>query len=198
MMNLEWNDEQKLIPTIVQDVKTNNVLMLAYMNKESLELTKKTGYMHYWSRSKNKLWKKGEESGNFQKVVNLSYDCDKDAILARVHQTGNACHLNRYSCFSEEVFGDSLSVFSDLWTVFENRKKHQKEGSYVCKLLKDENLRVKKLGEELTEFIMAVKDKERGKTVTEAADLMFHIFVVLFSEDIHINSVAEELKKRRK
>lgn len=198
MIELEWNDEHKLIPTIVQDVKTNNVLMLAYMNKESLELTKKTGHMHYWSRSKNRLWKKGEESGNFQKVVSLNYDCDKDAILARVQQMGNACHLNRYSCFSEEVFGDPLSVFLDLWMVFENRKKSQKADSYVCKLLKDENLRVKKLGEELTEFIMAVKDKERGKIISEAADLMFHVFVVLFSEDIHINSVAEELRGRRK
>ncbi|MFA5771279.1 MAG: bifunctional phosphoribosyl-AMP cyclohydrolase/phosphoribosyl-ATP diphosphatase HisIE [Thermoplasmata archaeon] len=197
MIEFEWNDEHKLIPAIAQDVKTNNVLMLAYMSEESLELTKKTGYMHYWSRSKNRLWKKGEESGNVQKVVSLNYDCDKDTILARVRQTGNACHLDRYSCFSENVFGDSLSVFLELWSVFEDRKKHHKEGSYVCKLLKDENLRMKKLGEELTEFVMAIKDKDRGKVVTEAADLMFHIFVVLFSEDVHINSVAEELGKRR-
>ncbi|MGB2826298.1 MAG: phosphoribosyl-AMP cyclohydrolase, partial [Thermoplasmata archaeon] len=113
-----------LIPVVVQDVRNNNVLMVAFTNDEALELTKKTGYMHFWSRSRQSIWKKGETSGNVQKVVELLTDCDGDAILARVEQTGVACHTGTYSCFFDKPMGQN-DVVSELWSVFDERKGSQ-------------------------------------------------------------------------
>jgi phosphoribosyl-ATP pyrophosphohydrolase/phosphoribosyl-AMP cyclohydrolase len=191
------NDEMKLIPVIVQDIRNNNVLMLAYANDEALELTKKTGYMHYWSRSRNAIWKKGETSGHVQRVYELRYDCDNDAILARVEQEGPACHTGNYSCFSKEPLKPD-DIFNQLYRVFEERERNPTEESYTCKLLKDKNKMLKKIAEEAAEIIMAAKDEDRKQIIYEAGDLMYHLLVMLYSRRITMDEVMEELQRRRK
>lgn len=186
-----------LIPVVVQDVRNNNVLMVAFTNDEAMELTRKTGYMHYWSRSRQKIWKKGETSGNVQKVIELLGDCDDDAILARVEQTGVACHNGTYSCFFEEPMQPN-DIVSELWRVFEERKQGQSESSYTCRLFNNRNLLLKKIAEESSEVILAAKDGKRDEIVNEAADLMYHLLVLLFDEGIPIQDVHKELEGRRK
>jgi phosphoribosyl-ATP pyrophosphohydrolase/phosphoribosyl-AMP cyclohydrolase len=190
-------DEKGLMPVVVQDVRNNNVLMLAYMNDESLEQTKKTGYMHYWSRSRDALWRKGETSGNVQKVIELLTDCDGDAILARVEQTGNACHTGTYSCFSKDPIPPS-DIVSSLWRVFEERKKGQLESSYSYKLMRNRNLLLKKIAEESSEVIIAAKDGKREEIVYESADLLYHLMVLLYDEGITLDDIYKELEGRRK
>jgi len=189
--------EQCLTPVVVQDVKNNNVLMLAYMNKASLEQTKRTGYMHYWSRSRDALWKKGETSGNVQKVIELLTDCDGDAMLARVEQTGNACHTGTYSCFSNEALPPN-DIVTTLWRVFEDRKKGHSESSYTYKLMRNRNLLLKKIAEESSEVIIAAKDKKKEEIVYEAADLFYHLMVLLYDEGITLAEIYKELEGRRK
>lgn len=191
------NGEQGLTPVVVQDVKNNNVLMLAYMNKASLEQTKSTGYMHYWSRSRDALWKKGETSGNVQKVIELLTDCDGDAMLARVEQTGNACHTGAYSCFSKEALPPN-DIVTTLWRVFEDRKKGHSESSYTYKLMRNRNLLLKKIAEESSEVIIAAKDKKKEEIVYEAADLLYHLMVLLYDEGITLAEIYKELEGRRK
>lgn len=191
------SDEKKLLPVIVQDIRNNNVLMLAYMNDEALEMTRKTGYMHYWSRSRNVIWKKGETSGHVQKVYELRYDCDDDAILARVEQEGPACHTNSYSCFSKEPLRPD-DIFAQLYRVFEDREKNPTEESYTCKLLKDKNKMLKKIAEESAEIIMAAKDEDRKQIIYESGDLMYHLLVMLYSKRISMDEVIDELQRRRK
>ena len=191
------SDSESLIPVVVQDIKNNNVLMLAYMNDEALELTKKTGFMHYWSRSRNAIWKKGETSGNFQKCIELMTDCDNDAILARVEQTGVACHTGTYSCFSKDPIRQN-DIVSTLWRVFDDRKSGGNEGSYTYKLLKNRNLLLKKIAEESSEVIIAAKDKQRKEIVYEAGDLLYHLMVLLYDEGITVDEIYQELEGRRK
>ena len=190
-------EDGELIPVVVQDVKNNNVLMVAFTNAEALELSRKTGYMHYWSRSRQEIWKKGEESGNVQKVVELLGDCDDDAILARVEQTGAACHNGTYSCFFDEPLM-AKDIISELWRVFEERKKSQSEASYTCRLFNNRNLLLKKIAEESSEVILAAKDGKRAEIVNEMADLLYHLMVLLFDEKIPIGDVYSELEGRRK
>jgi len=190
-------DRQDLMPVVVQDVRDNNVLMLAYMNDEALELTRKTGFMHYWSRSRNAIWKKGETSGNVQKAIELLMDCDGDAMLARVEQKGVACHTGTYSCFAKDPI-PQRDVFKELWEVFEQRKASKCESSYTCKLMNNRNLLLKKIAEEGSEVIIAAKDKERGEVVYEAADLLFHLMVLLYDEGITMDDIKKELEGRRK
>lgn len=193
----EMSDAKELIPVVVQDVKNNNVLMVAYMNEESLEMTKRTGYMHYWSRSRGELWKKGETSGNLQKAVEILTDCDGDAMLARVEQTGVACHTGSYSCFSDRPFPPN-DILSELWRVFEDRKSSNCGSSYTCKLMNNRNLLLKKIGEEASEVIIAAKDGGRKEIVYESADLIFHLLVLLYDEGIPVTEILEELEGRRK
>jgi phosphoribosyl-ATP pyrophosphohydrolase/phosphoribosyl-AMP cyclohydrolase len=189
--------KQELTPVVVQDAKNNNVLMLAYMNQEAMDLTKKTGYMHYWSRSRNAIWKKGETSGNFQKCIELMTDCDGDAFLARVEQTGVACHTGQYSCFSKDPIPPN-DIVRALWRVFEERKETQEGSSYTVKLLRNRNYLLKKIAEESSEVIIAAKDKSRKEVVYEAGDLMYHLMVLLFDENITMDDIYGELEARRK
>ena len=189
--------KNSLIPVVAQDVRNNNVLMVAFTNDEALELTKKTGYMHYWSRSRQSIWRKGETSGNTQKVVELLTDCDGDAILARVEQTGVACHSGTYSCFSKDPIGQD-DIISELWRVFDERKKTQCESSYTCRLLNNRNLLLKKIAEESSEVLLAAKDRNRKEVVYEAADLIYHLLVLLYDEGIPMDEVYKELEGRRK
>jgi phosphoribosyl-ATP pyrophosphohydrolase/phosphoribosyl-AMP cyclohydrolase len=184
----------KLIPVIVQDVENNNVLMLAYANGESLRRTKKTGYMHYWSRSRNGLWKKGETSGHVQKVIQILKDCDRDALLARVKQTGPACHRNTYSCFSKKTF-NGRGVLDSLWATLQERKRKKPRGSYTVKLLKNSELRAKKLLEEAAELVLARKKKD---IIWEAADLIYHMLVLLTASNVSLNDIDKELARRFK
>jgi phosphoribosyl-ATP pyrophosphohydrolase/phosphoribosyl-AMP cyclohydrolase len=190
-------EEKELVPVVVQDVKNNNVLMLAYMNDEALELTKKTGYMHYWSRSRNAIWKKGETSGNVQRCIELMTDCDSDAILARVEQTGVACHTGTYSCFSKDPIRQQ-DIIAALWRVFDERKANPSDSSYTCKLFKNRNLLLKKIAEESSEVMIAAKDKSRKELIYEAGDLMYHLMVLLYDEGISMEEIHAELEGRRK
>ncbi len=190
-------DEKDLIPVVVQDVRNNNVLMLAYTNEEAMALTRETGYMHYWSRSRDAIWKKGETSGNVQRVIEILSDCDGDALLARVEQTGNACHTGAYSCFSKGPLPPS-DIVGELWRVFEERRRSASDKSYTYRLLTDRNLLLKKIAEEGSEVIIAAKDDDRGQTVYEAADLLYHLLVLLFGEGIALDEVYKELEGRRR
>jgi len=137
--------------------------------------------MHYWSRSRNAIWKKGETSGNVQKVVELMTDCDGDAMLARVEQTGVACHTGTYSCFAKEPIRQS-DIVTQLWRVFEERKASQSDSSYTVKLMKNRNLLLKKIAEESSEVIIAAKDRKREEVIYETGDLLYHLMVLLYDE----------------
>jgi phosphoribosyl-ATP pyrophosphohydrolase/phosphoribosyl-AMP cyclohydrolase len=191
------NETKESMPVVVQDIKNNNVLMLAYMNEESIELTKKTGFMHYWSRSRNAIWKKGETSGNFQKCIELFSDCDSDAMLARVEQTGVACHTGTYSCFYKEPI-PAEDIVTELWRVFEERRSGQNPSSYTFRLLSNRNLLLKKIAEESSEVIIAAKDKQKKEIVYEAGDLLYHMMVLLYDEGITMDDIYKELEGRRK
>jgi phosphoribosyl-ATP pyrophosphohydrolase/phosphoribosyl-AMP cyclohydrolase len=205
MVDFEKNDG--LVPVVVQDADTNEVLMLAYMNKEALELTQKTGFAHYFSRSRNKIWKKGESSGNTQEVKDILIDCDNDTILLKVKQNGPACHTGRKSCFftklqtGEKVLDKEQEIeynFIDkLYHTLLDRKNADKKTSYVSSLYhKGENSILKKVVEEAGEFCFAVKDNEKKDIIYEAADLAFHVLVALAYKNIHPEAILEELKRR--
>jgi len=196
-----------LVPVIVQDVDTNEVLMLAYMNEEALELTKKTGFAHYFSRSRNKLWKKGESSGHTQEVKDILIDCDNDTILLKVKQNGVACHTGRKSCFftrleNNEVILDKekeieYNFIDKLYHTLLDRKNADPQTSYVSSLYhKGENSLLKKVAEEAAEFCFAVKDDNKKEIIYEAADLAFHTLIVLALKNIHPEAILEELKRR--
>jgi phosphoribosyl-ATP pyrophosphohydrolase/phosphoribosyl-AMP cyclohydrolase len=188
---------KKLIPVVTQDVRNNNVLMLAYADAEALRRTRKTGYMHYWSRSRNKYWKKGEESGHVQKVVSLHYDCDRDTILARVEQTGPACHRNTPTCFSSRLW-KARGVIDDLARVFADRKRHPKKGSYTNALMKDPRRLHQKLIEEACELVMAARSRKKTRVAEEAADLLYHALLLLFTCGVPFEAVEAVLEGRRK
>jgi phosphoribosyl-ATP pyrophosphohydrolase/phosphoribosyl-AMP cyclohydrolase len=190
-IDIDWS--KGLIPVVAQDALTGRVLMLAYMDEESFSRTLKTGYMHYHSRSRDRLWKKGEGSGNTQMAYSLHVDCDGDAILAKVIQKGDACHLGKRSCFD-----DIGPLEEELYGVFDDRKKRPKKDSHVCRLQMDKNLRIKKIGEEATELAMALSKGRKKEIVHEAADLYFHTLVALHSAGIHYSDIKKELISRRK
>ncbi len=187
----------KLIPVIAQDVRDNNVLMLAYANRESLRLTRKTGYMHYWSRSRNRLWKKGEESGHVQKVVSLHYDCDRDAILARVEQTGPACHRGTPTCFTRRPWR-ARGVIDELARVFEDRRKRPRRGSVTCALLADPGRLRAKLVEEACELAAATRSGRKSRVAEEAADLLYHLLLAVFACGVPFGMVEDVLQRRRR
>ena len=186
-----------LIPVVVQDVRTNNVLMLAYTNRATLALTRKTGRMHYWSRSRNRVWRKGETSGHEQRLVSLHYDCDRDALLARVEQEGPACHRGTYSCFAKKAF-PARTMLRELWDVFERRRRAPEEGSYVNRVLAGGDRAYRKVGEEAVEFILAAKGRDRKAVIAEAADLVFHTVLALFKRGVRLEEVEAERDLYRK
>ncbi|NUN51083.1 MAG: bifunctional phosphoribosyl-AMP cyclohydrolase/phosphoribosyl-ATP diphosphatase HisIE [Candidatus Brocadiae bacterium] len=187
---------RKLIPVVVQDVRTNCVLMLGYADAAALRATKKTGLLHFWSRSRNALWKKGETSGNTLRVVELRRDCDRDAILARVEPAGPTCHTGGYSCFSKSPI-PARDVLRELMGVFRERKRNPSPDSYVNRLLADPEKALKKVGEEAVEFVLAAKGGPRGRAVSEAADLVFHLLLAMFRRGIALEDLEAELGRRR-
>ena len=206
-------DEKGLIPAIVQE-ESGQVLMLAYMNEESLQKTIETGYTHFYSRSRQSLWKKGETSGNVQKVQALYYDCDGDTLLVKVHQTGVACHTGTYSCFSGRRLDDNNNlpavidnqpkedlslVLYELYSVIKDRQRHPVEGSYTNYLfIKGQDKILKKVGEEAVETILASKNDDRDNIIYEMGDLWYHCLVLLAWHGMKPEDLFAELMNRRK
>lgn len=196
-------DKNGLVPVVVQDVKTNAVLMLAYMNQESIEKTIETKNMVYYSRSRQQLWLKGETSGHFQTMHELKIDCDGDTLLALVSQKGVACHTGEYSCFFESLYGDGANasgygIIDELYSVISDRKKNPKEGSYTNYLFeKGIDKILKKVGEENAEVIIAAKNTDKQEVKYESADMLYHLMVLLCELDIDPSEVFAELEKRR-
>jgi phosphoribosyl-ATP pyrophosphohydrolase/phosphoribosyl-AMP cyclohydrolase len=206
-IKIEWEKSGGLIPAVIQDYKTNEVLMLGYMNEEALKLTQETGLVHYYSRSKQRIWKKGESSGHTQEVKELLIDCDNDTFLIKVKQNGVACHTGRKSCFftnldkgeiiSEVEVEPEYNFIDKLYHTLLERKSADKNSSYVASLYhKGENSILKKVVEEAGELCFAVKDDDKDEIIYEAADLLFHSMVALAYKNIHPEAVLNELKRR--
>lgn len=201
MTNALRFNEDGLLPVIVQDALTNEVLMMAWANQEAYELMLSTGRTHFWSRSRQKLWMKGEESGHVQDIVSIQADCDDDTLLVRVRQTGNACHLDRPSCFSDVLYGDvsgTAAIIPELMRIIRDRKENPKEGSYTNQLLADEDKVLKKVVEEAGELAIAGKGKDRNAQIWEAADLIYHQMVLREYLDLPLEEVYKSLTERHK
>ncbi|MCH3977389.1 MAG: bifunctional phosphoribosyl-AMP cyclohydrolase/phosphoribosyl-ATP diphosphatase HisIE [Candidatus Methanomethylophilus sp.] len=192
-------DDKGLVPVIVQDYRTNEVLMLAYSNEEAVRLMYETGYTHFWSRSRQKMWKKGEESGHVQRIKSIEADCDADTLLVRVDQTGPACHTGHPSCFFTTVEGstdDTAAIMPELIRTIKDRKENPSEESYTCKLFSNENKMCKKIVEEAAEVILAVRDHDKEEIASETADLIYHTLVALVKEDVDLGLIYKELTER--
>lgn len=202
-----WEDFKKnsdgQVPVVVQDYKTDEVLMVAYMNEEAYDTTIRTGKMTYYSRSRNELWIKGDTSGHYQYVKSLTADCDMDTILAKVSQVGAACHTGRPSCFFQEILKkeseetNPLRVFESVMNVIEDRKVHPKEGSYTNYLFdKGIDKILKKLGEEATEIVIASKNPNPNEIKYEISDFLYHMMVLMVEKGVTWEEITAELAKR--
>ena len=193
-------DAQGLIPAIVADAQSGRVLTLAYMNRESLEISMKEGRTCFWSRSRQELWRKGETSGNVQHIADITADCDRDALVVTVNKEGPACHLGTDSCFNDKVFesGQPAPFSVDgLYALLQGRKADMPEGSYTTYLFqKGIDKILKKVGEECTEVIIAGKANDKAETVYEIADLMYHVMVLMVEMGISAEDVTAELASR--
>ena len=193
-------DEKGLIPAVVVDSITKDVLTVAYMNKDSLEKSIETGLTCFWSRSRQELWLKGETSGNYQHIVSITADCDNDALVVVVEKDGPACHTGTDSCFTHPVYhSEELSRFTleGLYELLEGRKKDRPEGSYTTYLFdKGIDKILKKVGEECTEVIIAGKADDKSETVYEIADLAYHVMVLMVQMGISVEDVHKELASR--
>lgn len=193
-------DEKGLIPAIVVDAKTKKVLTLAYMNRESLEISLEKKLTCFWSRSRSELWLKGETSGNYQHIVSITADCDNDALVVMVEPDGPACHTGSYSCFTKPVFqSEERSEFSyeGLMELIRGRKTNPQDGSYTTYLFnKGLDKILKKVGEESTEVIIAAKAEDKRETVYEIADLAYHIMVLMVETGISLDDIRDELASR--
>lgn len=193
-------DEKGLIPAIVVDSVSKKVLTLAYMNRESLKISMEKGLTCFWSRSRQELWLKGETSGNYQHIVSITADCDKDALVVSVIPDGPACHKGTFSCFNDKIYqSDELNDFSyeDLMELIKGRKTEKKEGSYTTYLFeKGLDKILKKVGEESTEVIIAAKDNDKAETIYEIADLAYHVMVLMIEAGIDLADIHKELASR--
>ena len=197
MFDLKFGSDG-LIPAIVQDHFTNKVLMLAYMNEESLKISIEEGKTCFYSRSRNELWRKGETSGNFQEIVSIKTDCDRDTLLIDVIKNGPACHTGSETCFFESIKeGEEAFSYEGLYKMLLDRKLNKKEGSYTTYLFeKGIDKILKKVGEECTEVIIGAKGGDKDETVFEIADLLYHITVMMIEMGISLDDVTKELAKR--
>ncbi|MGS0765347.1 bifunctional phosphoribosyl-AMP cyclohydrolase/phosphoribosyl-ATP diphosphatase HisIE [Syntrophomonas curvata] len=209
-------DDKGLIPAIIQDYQSGQVLMMAYMNQESLQKTLDTGKTWFYSRSRQKLWMKGEESGHVQEVKEILYDCDEDTLLIKVIQTGVACHTGHYSCFYHDMDGNEIEkapasdlgkvyssrqgpgILYELYDIITDRRDKMPEGSYTAYLF-DKGLDkiLKKVGEENAEVIIAAKNREKTEVVYEVSDLIYHLLVLLVEQGVKLEDIFAELKSRR-
>jgi len=197
-MNIDFQKSGGLVPAIIQDELTSKVLMLGYMNEESLTKTQETGLVTFFSRSKNRLWTKGEESGNFLKLVSIKFDCDNDTLLVKVNPVGPVCHTGTDTCWGESNEGDItfLKYLQDFITV---RFNEMPEGSYTTSLFKKGvNRMAQKVGEEAVETVIEATNGTEEGFIYEASDLMYHLIVLLTSKGYSLDDLARELKKRHK
>ena len=192
---LDFGKGGGLLPVVAQDAAAGDVLMLAYANRAALERSLETGQMHFWSRSREALWRKGETSGNTLALVSLHADCDGDAVLARVSPTGAVCHTLEPTCFGEGT-GAAAAALTRLDAVLAARAQERPEGSYTVRLLEDRNLRLKKLGEETAELVAALATGDGDRATEEAADLVYHLLVALRAEGRGADALLGALEKR--
>lgn len=198
-------DENGLIPVITQSYHTGKVLMQAYASKEAIEETLKSGYATYYSRSRKSLWKKGETSGNLQKIVDIKIDCDEDSLIYTVIEEGPACHTGEVSCFYRSIDiqkvtkPDSFEILHQLYELIKDRKEKLPENSYVASLFKKGSDKIiQKVGEEAVETVIALKNKNKDEIILETADLLFHLLVALVDAGIKLSDIQQELLKRFK
>jgi phosphoribosyl-ATP pyrophosphohydrolase/phosphoribosyl-AMP cyclohydrolase len=201
---VDFEKGKGLVPAVVQDLSNGQVLMQAYMNEESLQLTLASGKTHFWSRSKGRLWMKGEESGHYSLVQNAVLDCDNDAILFKVQQIGPVCHTGEQSCFykpikPEKSVAVDAKMLERLFEVIKERVRNPTEKSYVSSLTaKGEDATLQKIGEEAVEIILAAKEDSAKEVTHEAADVLFHIMVLFAQKGIDLGNIFEELERRHK
>jgi len=209
LQKIDWQKIENLLPVIVQDNSSNEVLMMAYMNPEALTLSLQTKQAHYFSRSKQRLWKKGESSGHIQSIHSFMLDCDNDTLLIKVTQKGVACHTGRPSCFFTELESGAITsdvevnsealygVIDTLYHTIQERKNADPSSSWTAKLFaKGENTILKKVVEEAGEFSFAYKDNDEGEMIYEAADLTYHMLVALAAKNISPDRIKQELARR--
>lgn len=197
LLNLNWKKTDGMIPTIIQDHFSNEVLMHGYMNKESLLKTQQEGLVTFYSRTKNRLWTKGETSGNYLKVIEISTDCDFDTLLILVIPIGKTCHLGKKSCFFLKK--SNLNFLFELEKIIEDRKKIYLDNSYTSNLYKSGTSRIaQKVGEEAVETILSAMKKDKLELINEASDLIYHLIVLLHDQDLNLQVVLGNLEKRRK
>ena len=206
-MQIDWQ-KNPLIPAIAQDAENNEILMLAYMNEEAYNLTLSTGFAHYFSRSKQRIWKKGESSGHTQEIKDILLDCDADTVILKIRQNGVACHTGRKSCFFTSVIQEKVildkevdidaiyGVVDTLYHTIMERKSGSPEKSWTGKLLNDKTLLLSKIREEADELCVAIDEESDSQVIYEAADLLYHALVGLGLRDISPDRVKQELKRR--
>lgn len=196
-MNIDFEKMNGLVPAIIQDNTTRNVLMLGYMNREAYEKTLATGKVTFWSRSRNCLWTKGETSGNFLNLVDIKVDCDNDTLLVRVNPTGPACHLGTDTCWGETNDANPLLFLTQLQDFINKRHEEMPEGSYTTSLFKDGlNRMAQKVGEEALEAVIEATNGTNDRLIYEASDMFYHLIVLLTSKGLRIEDIAKELKER--
>lgn len=196
-MNIDFEKMNGLVPAIIQDNTTRNVLMLGYMNREAYEKTLATGKVTFWSRSRNCLWTKGETSGNFLNLVDIKVDCDNDTLLVRVNPTGPACHLGTDTCWGETNDANPLLFLTELQDFINQRHEEMPEGSYTTSLFKDGlNRMAQKVGEEALEAVIEATNGTNDRLIYEASDMFYHLIVLLTSKGLRIEDIAKELKER--
>ena len=197
LMEIDFEKQGGLVPAIIQDSITNNVLMLGYMNQEAYEQTIKTGKVTFWSRSRQCLWTKGETSGNFLNLVSIKSDCDNDTLLVRVNPVGPACHLGTDTCWGEKNEANPLLFLTELQDFINKRHEEMPEGSYTTSLFKKGvNKMAQKVGEEAVETIIEATNGNDEKLIYESSDLLYHLIVLLTSKGLRIEDVAKELQMR--
>jgi len=188
-----------LVPAVIQDVRTNQVLMVGFMNSEALEKTIADKKITFWSRTKKRLWQKGETSGNYLEYVSLQQDCDNDSLLIKAIPHGPVCHTNLFTCFGEDELGEGNSVLHRLEEIIRNRKQTMPEGSYTSKLFTEGTPRIaQKVGEEGVEVALASVLGDKKRLIEESADLLFHLLVLLRQQNLTLNDVTNELQHRMK
>ena len=195
-MNIDFNkNKDGLVPAIIQDYNTYKVLMLGYLNKESLSLTLSTDVVHFYSRTKQRIWKKGEESGNELKVVSLKEDCDNDTLLIKVNPVGPVCHKGDDTCFEDSNMSDDFII--TLENIIQDRKNNPSDSSYVSSLFKKGTNKIaQKVGEEAVELVIEAKDDNDDLFLNESADLMFHYLILLQEKGFKMKDVVKILKER--
>ena len=197
LMEIDFEKQGGLVPAIIQDSITNNVLMLGYMNQEAYEQTIKTGKVTFWSRSRQCLWTKGETSGNFLNLVSIKSDCDNDTLLVRVNPVGPACHLGTDTCWGEKNEANPLLFLTELQDFINKRHEEMPEGSYTTSLFKDGlNRMAQKVGEEALEAVIEATNGTNERLIYEASDMFYHLIVLLTSKGLRIENISQELQVR--